>query len=523
MPPHDDFELDGDEHGHEMNPIDFADSEDVEGLEMFTLRSVGIDIGSSTTHLVFSKLVLRRMGAGFSARFRVTERRQLYRSPIMLTPYLEGNLIDFEKIKQFMHDAYHEAGFTSADIDTGAVVTTGEALKKENAKPITEFFSSRSGKFICASAGPNHEALLAAHGCGAVAMSKAVHATVLNIDCGGGTAKLSVIRDGSVTQTCAVETGARLLAFDDAGVITRVEQPAIRIMRELGYPAPVVGGTITEGQKQEFADLMADVILDLVMGAPHSQLTTDLLLTAPLTDLAPDDIAFIVFSGGVSEYVYDRDRTAYGDLGPLYGAALRKKINATKKRWLREPGEGIRATVIGAGEYTIQASGMTSYISSLDSLPALGLQVVRPYLEGDAPVEAAIRQALANFDLEHYTAGQALAIAVSGDPNYKSLRRLADGIIGALNGADANDPVYIILDQDVAKSLGGILREELGLRREVIALDSIDVGDLDFVDIGRPLGKSEAIPVTVKSLLFPSDGVVQADAQLQAEGAALAN
>src|SRR5687768_4846059 len=133
---HDDFELGlgGDGHGHDLSPIDMDDGEDIEGLEMFTLRSVGIDIGSSTTHLIFSKLVLRREGAGLSARFRVTERKLLYRSPIMLTPYTTGTTIDFEKVKLFIHDAYHEAGFTSEDIDTGACVTTGEALKKENAK-----------------------------------------------------------------------------------------------------------------------------------------------------------------------------------------------------------------------------------------------------------------------------------------------------------------------------------------------------------------------------------------------------
>src|SRR5712692_11540064 len=119
---------------HNLTPIDLDDAEDIEGLEMFTLRSVGIDIGSSTTHLIFSKLVLRREGAGLSSRFRVTERKLLYRSPIMLTPYAADTTIDFDQIKLFIHDAYHEAGFSSDDIDTGAVVTTGEALKKENAK-----------------------------------------------------------------------------------------------------------------------------------------------------------------------------------------------------------------------------------------------------------------------------------------------------------------------------------------------------------------------------------------------------
>jgi len=122
--------------------------EDIEGLEMFTLKSVGIDIGSSTSHLVFSQLTLRRQGASLSGHFKVTARQVLFRSTIMLTPYLSGTLIDIEKIKQFIANAYQEARLTPENIDTGAVIITGEALKKENAQPIVEYFAKYAGKFI---------------------------------------------------------------------------------------------------------------------------------------------------------------------------------------------------------------------------------------------------------------------------------------------------------------------------------------------------------------------------------------
>src|SRR5712692_848092 len=219
---HDDDDFPGAHaHDEEGNAV----PEDVEGLEMFTLRSVGIDIGSSTSHLVFSHLTLRREGANLSAQFKVTERRVLYRSPILLTPYISGTLIDTDKVINFVHAAYKSAGFTPADIDTGAVVITGEALTKENAEPIVEFFAKDSGKFICASAGPNHEALLAAYGCGAVALSKDEGVSVLNVDMGGGTTKLSIIRDGVVAETAAVSVGARLVAVGPMGTATRVEEP----------------------------------------------------------------------------------------------------------------------------------------------------------------------------------------------------------------------------------------------------------------------------------------------------------
>ena len=174
---------------------------------------------------------------------RSTNREILYKSGIVLTPYLHGTLIDTDKIIDFIHETYREAGMTSEDVDTGAVVITGEALKKENSRPILEFFAKDSGKFICASAGPNHEALLAAYGCGAVTLSKERNATVLNVDVGGGTSKLSLIRDGVVVQTAAVEVGARLIAFDASGVVTRMEEPAKLLLQELGFSL-VPGGAL---------------------------------------------------------------------------------------------------------------------------------------------------------------------------------------------------------------------------------------------------------------------------------------
>ena len=201
--------------------LDFADwgpdavIEDIEGLEMFTLKSVGIDIGSSTSHLVFSQLTLRRQGASLSGRFKITERKVLFRSAIILTPYRSGTLIDVEKVKRFIEHAYRAARLQPEDIDTGAVIITGEALKKENAQPIVEYFAKYAGKFICAAAGHNHEALLAAYGSGAVDVAKTENKTVLNVDIGGGTTKFSLIDRGDMTQTAAINIGARLISFDD--------------------------------------------------------------------------------------------------------------------------------------------------------------------------------------------------------------------------------------------------------------------------------------------------------------------
>ncbi len=478
---------------------------DIEGLEMFSLKSVGIDIGSSTSHLIFSHITLRRQGASLSGKFKVTNREVLYRSPIMLTPYLSASKIDTDRVNNFIHEAYKEAGLTSEDIDTGAVIITGEALKKENAQPIVENFAKYSGKFICAAAGHNHEALLAAYGCGAVDLSKTEHKTVLNVDMGGGTTKFSLVEDGVVTQTAAINIGARLIAFDDNDVVTRIEDAGRTMMQELGYTVEL-GQKITDKMKEEFGAYMAKILFEWIEQGPTSPMAKQLMVTPPFVNYRGlKQVQHIVFSGGVSEHVYDRDPKAYGDIGPEVGRNMREHLKKLSKDVVREPIEGIRATVIGAGEYTIQASGNTSYVSNEKALPVHGLKVIQATIREGESVSDALKQSLRKFDLPRFTSGLALSLTVNGVPDYQSVKRIAEGVAAVLKEADdPRCPLYLTLDLDIAKSLGGILKDELKVSRDIIAVDGIEVGDLDYVDIGECLGITEVIPVTVKSLMFPT-------------------
>ena len=494
------------EHYHNLSPD--ADGDDIEGLEMFSLKSVGIDIGSSTSHLVFSRLTLRREGILLSGRFQVTDREVLYRSPIMLTPYLSGTLIDMDRVRTFIRESYGNAGLEPGDVDTGAVIITGEALKKENAQPLVEFFAKYSGKFICAAAGHNHEALLAAYGSGAVDLSRSERANVLNVDMGGGTTKFSLIENGSVNQTAAISVGARLIAFDENGVITRIEAPGRQILAELGFQAEL-GRRIGPAEQEAFAAALSRTVMEMITQGPQSPLAQQLMVTEPLQNYRGlEQIDYIVFSGGVSEHVYDRDRTFHGDVGPLLGRNIRNCLRELpQKGLLRETSGGIRATVIGAGEYTIQASGNTSYISAPAALPVFGLKVVRVTLRRGCSVRDTIYQALAKFDRPAFTAGLVLSLALSDRVDYPALREVAEGIAEVLdNSTDTRCPLYLTMDLDLAKSLGSIMKEELRLTREIIAVDGIDVSDLDYIDIGESLGCTEVIPVTVKSLMFPHTG-----------------
>ena len=134
-----------------------------------------------------------------------------------------------------------------------------------------------------------------------------------------------------------------------------------------------------------------------------------------------------------------------------------------------------------------------------------GLKVIQAPVREDESVADAIKQALRKFDLSSFTSGLALSLTVSGVPDYQSVRRIAEGVAQILKEADdGRCPLYLTLDLDIAKSLGAMLREELKVGRDIIAIDGIEVGDLDYIDIGECLGITEVIPVTVKSLMFPT-------------------
>ena len=294
-------------------------------------------------------------------------------------------------------------------------------------------------------------------------------------------------------------------SFDEKETITRIENAGRIMMKELGYTVEL-GQRITDKMKEDFGAYMAKILFEVIEQGPTSPMAKQLMVTPPFVNYRGlDQIQHIVFSGGVSEHVYDRDPKAYGDIGPVLGKNMRAYLQRLPKDVLREPIEGIRATVIGAGEYTIQASGNTSYISNLKALPVHGLKVIQAAISNGESPRDALKQALAKFDLPRFTSGLALSLSVNGVPDYQSVRRIAEGIAEVLSEADdPRCPLYLTLDLDVAKSLGGILKDEFKVARDVIAVDGIEVGDLDYIDIGECLGITEVIPVTVKSLMFPT-------------------
>ena len=250
----------------------------------------------------------------------VVERNVIARSPILLTPFSGDWNIEAEPLRELIDDTFKEAGLTRNHIDTGAVIITGEAARRDNAGKIAELFADETGKFVCATAGPTLETIMAAHGSGAVLTSREQGLTLLNIDVGGGTTKISVIVEGRIRGTTAVNIGARLVAHDGAESVIRLEKGGRRFLAALGQNIDY-GAKISDDLRQRLAARMAHVLFDAV--AEGKQPWDEFYISSPLGELPKID--GILFSGGVSEYIYGRETQGFGDLGPYLGGKLESK------------------------------------------------------------------------------------------------------------------------------------------------------------------------------------------------------
>ena len=467
------------------------------------LTSVGVDIGSSTSHLVFSRIVLERL----DSRYVVTERETVYRSDILLTPYTEAETIDAAALGAFIERQYAAAGISPDAIDTGALILTGVAVQRKNARAIGELFARQAGKLVAVSAGDGLETTMAAYGSGAVARSIRDGRRILNVDLGGGTAKLALCAEGRVQSITALDVGARLVALDSGGCIMRIEEAGRRFAAELGLTLRL-DEPLGEDAAAALAGRMADAVFLAIEGKSPMAGGASLLRLEPLDSAGGCDA--ISFSGGVAEYIYGASLKNHGDLGPLLAAAIRARMTE-RGLSLAAPAERIRATVIGAAQYTVQVSGSTIYVSPLEALPLRNLPVVTPDwpLDRDeldaATIAAAIRTALRRLDLATGEAPLALFVPWRGAASFDRLDAFCRGVAEALAPALANGhPLVLAGDGDVGGLIGIHCREELRLLCPIVSIDGLELKEFDYIDIGAMLDTSGAVPVVIKSLIFPA-------------------
>jgi len=472
--------------------------------ETVELKTVGIDIGSSTSHLLFAKVTLQRQAQGLSSRFVVIDRQVVWRSPIMLTPFLPDGTIDAHQLSHFIHDAYHAAGFKHSEIDSGAVILTGEAIKRKNARAIDELFAEESGKFVCATAGHKLESRLAAHGSGAVRLSKERGTCVLHVDVGGGTTKLALIDQGVILGVSAFAVGGRLLAADANGDWTRIDAAARLVAEDLNLLANPQSFA-APATRRLLARRLASVAVDFILDAPRDHLGESLKLTEEFSrTVAP---TALTFSGGVSEYIFGHEQDEYGDIAQLLAAELTSELSKRTALPLIDPGQRIRATVIGASQFTVQVSGKTIYLPKPDILPVHNVPVVHigMDLSGDFDADAmaeAIRGTMKNMDLDPRSR-MAIAFAWNGDPEHSRLMTAGRAIVAAVApGGIRNDLLLLMIDGDIGKTFGQLLHHELNLPGDIISIDGVQLQELDFVDVGEPISPPGVVPVVIKSLLF---------------------
>jgi len=466
------------------------------------ILSVGVDVGSSTSHLVFSNLLLKRDQRSITRRFNIAERNIIYEGRIIHTPLLDDKTIDIKRLTKFFKEEYERSGIDPADIQTGAVIVTGESARKKNARQIAEALSNDAGKFVAATAGPNFESLIAAMGSGAAARSKEDNKTILSCDIGGGTSNMAISRNGETLSTGCVSVGGRLLGVDPKGKIWRMDEPAATVMADLGLKHQI-GDRISKADIERIAEKFAEILFEVITGPAVSTLARQLMLTNDLD--FPSRIDEYAFSGGVAELMYG-GLNNFDDIGHILADKIKLSALELPAPVIELPNK-IRATVIGAGAYSLSISGCSGFRDDKVSFPIRNVPVIRVDVDQSRlSTEHVISQITASFQRFDLKEGDEIIALYFKDPvrvSYPQLELFAKSIEAALANTIKNElPVILIFETDIACSVGNVIRRETQIKTNLLSLDELKLKEGDWIDIGEPLVGDQVFPVTVKSLVF---------------------
>ncbi len=471
-------------------------------INKIEVLSVGVDVGSSTSHLVFSNLVLKRDQHSVTRRFNIQERNVIYEGRIIHTPFLDDNTIDIRRLTDFFKEEYKLAGIDPADIQTGAVIVTGESARKQNARQIAEGLSKDAGRFVAATAGPNFESLIAAMGSGAATRSRDESKTILSCDIGGGTSNIAISRNGEIISTSCVSVGGRLLGVDSTGKIWRIDEPAARVMKKLGLKHEI-GDPISKTDVEKIVTTITEILFEVITGPATSSLARQLMLTPDLK--FPTRIDEYSFSGGVAELMYG-GLNNFNDIGHILADKIKLSVTGLSVPVIELPNK-IRATVIGAGAYSLSISGCSGFRDDKISFPIRNVPVVRVDVDSSKlSGEHLISQINVAFQRFDFMEGDDIVALYFEDPvraSYPQLELFAKSIEKALANTIKNKlPVILIFETDIACSVGNVIRRETQLKTNLLSLDELMLKEGDWIDIGEPLVGGQVFPVTVKSLVF---------------------
>ena len=465
------------------------------------ILSVGIDVGTSTTQVVFSKLQMDNAGGYFSVpRVAIVDKEVVYKSEVYMTPLKTDVLIDTEALRDIVAAEFRKAGYRPEDTDSGAVIITGESARKENSDAVLKSLSDFAGDFVVSAAGPDMESLIAGKGSGAWQYSMDHHCRVANLDIGGGTTNVVLFEDGETAARGCLDIGGRLICMDSQGMITKVS-PAAAVMAQAAGVSVHVGDRGDEKALSAVTRQMA-AALNAYLGVGTKDIDAILrqIKTPGSSDFpVPEKVQAVFF------YHESADTWAYGDIGVLLGRAIRESRLFTDFQKM-EPGETIRATVVGAGTYTTTISGSTITYSDdifpLKNIPVIKLdeELQEACFAGETePVIRRIQWVLGQNDEEHFI----LAMPGKRNPGYMEMKRAAASIRQIMDRVQPpGEPILLVIESDIAKAMGQMIRQQPDLKRQVVAIDSIHVEDGEYVDMGKPMMNGMVIPVVVKTLIF---------------------
>lgn len=457
--------------------------------------SAGIDIGTSTTKIVISKFSIRNVsGVGQVPKIEITEKKILYQSPIYRTPLLTETTIDTKRIQEIVKNEYKNAGVKNEEIQTGAVIITGETANKQNAKTFVHQLSNLVGEFLVATAGPDLEGIIAAKGSGAYQHSLATGKTIANIDIGGGTSNIAVYRSGMLCGTSTLHIGGRLIEW--FGEELKVS-PIIKKWLIANELSP------TKEQIKTIADEFSKVLVRVLK---KDMTEIDKLLVLGCEPNWNDQIEVIMFSGGVSDCIYGKTPSTdqFNDIGKALASSIVNNDDLQHWDW-HQPLETVRATVLGAGIELTEISGATievkpSYLP-IKNVPVYEVNFHGEFNEGLAKISTVYSNAVEMFDFQQE--GQHIIFYLKGLPylKFRDIQKLSSAFITVVESFKSNNyPLLIVMESDYGKVLGqAILSKKPEL--PLICIDQIRVEHGDYLDIGMIL-QSGVVPVVVKTLTF---------------------
>jgi ethanolamine utilization protein EutA len=468
------------------------------------ILSVGIDIGTSTTQLVFSQLTIDNTASIASIPIvRIVDKKVIYKSDIHFTPLISYKEIDGLGVRKIIEKEYERANIKPEEVGTGAVIITGETARKENAKEVLNSLSGLAGDFVVATAGPDLEGIIAGKGAGAAVFSKEKLITIANLDIGGGTTNIAVFKDGEVIDTACLDIGGRLIKVENnkiSYISDKIKKLAASISLEIN-----IGDTADKNKIKKITDRMAVLLEEVVGIRPPSD---DLEYIVTNKDLKRDyKIEYISFTGGVADYIKASEEMdfKYGDIGVILGESIFNS-KVVKEKKIYKPIETIRATVVGAGSHTTDISGSTIYYSE-DVLPIKNIPILKLTEEDEKSSYERISEIISDkinwFNLENERQLVGLAMKGVRNSSFDEVQSLAKAITkGMEKMVQSNFPLIVILENDLAKALGQNINIQLNHKKNLVCIDSIKVENGDYIDIGKPIASGTVVPVVVKTLLF---------------------